>query len=103
MVMIRAQGRSVIEPAPFGRDGVNTDKAEEMTDPTPEELLDALRERVKREPGNLGLRFELGERLMVSGNYGEAVPHLQIATRNPRLRQATLNLLKERFGLEDLP
>ena len=76
-----------------------------MVDPSPEESLDELRIRAEEDPCNESLRLELGKQLYSLGHYTEAIPHLQIATRNPHLRPAVMDLLSQTFeerGLKDM-
>jgi len=63
------------------------------------------RERVERNPTDPQLRYELGLALYNSGNYSDAIPHLQQATRNPHIRTRVLLLLGKTFrakGMYDL-
>jgi tetratricopeptide (TPR) repeat protein len=56
-------------------------------------LVDEARKRVERNPTDLQLRFELGEHLVNSGNFREALPELQRARQNPNARLKAMNLL----------
>src|SRR5436190_2837586 len=56
-------------------------------------LTDDARERVARNPTDLQLRFELGEKLFDAGCFREAVPELQRARQNPHARLKAMNLL----------
>ena len=58
-----------------------------------EMLMEQIRRRVERNPTDLQLRFELGEQLVVAGNFREAVPELQRARQNPNARLRAMNLL----------
>jgi tetratricopeptide (TPR) repeat protein len=61
--------------------------------------------RVERNPTDLQLRYELGERLMQAGQYTEAIPELQRGKNNPNVRLRALNLLGQCFtekGMLDL-
>ena len=55
-------------------------------------IVDA-QERVARNPTDLQLRFELGEKLFDAGCFREAVPELQRARQNPHARLKAMNLL----------
>ena len=56
-------------------------------------LLDEAHKRVERNPTDLQFRFELGEQLMLSGQFTEAIPELQRARQNPNVRLRAMNLL----------
>jgi tetratricopeptide (TPR) repeat protein len=49
--------------------------------------------RCERNPADLQLRFELGERLVEAGRPREALPELQRARQNPNARLKSMNLL----------
>ena len=51
------------------------------------------RKRSERNPTDLQLRFELGERLVEAGRAREALPELQRARQNPNARLKSMNLL----------
>ena len=51
------------------------------------------RKRSERNPTDLQLRFELGERLIDAGRPREALPELQRARQNPNARLKSMNLL----------
>ncbi len=53
--------------------------------------------RVDRNPTDLQLRYELGERLMMAGQFTEAIPELQRAKQNPNVRLKAMNLLGQCF------
>ncbi|MDP9097821.1 MAG: tetratricopeptide repeat protein [Verrucomicrobiota bacterium] len=55
--------------------------------------IDDARERSDRNPTDLQLRFELGERLLEAGRPREALPELQRARQNPNARLKSMNLL----------
>jgi len=50
-------------------------------------------ERVKRNPTDLQLRFDLGENFFKAGRFREAVPELQRARQNPHVRLKAMNVL----------
>ncbi|HSV64095.1 MAG TPA: tetratricopeptide repeat protein [Chthoniobacterales bacterium] len=56
-------------------------------------LIDDARKRSERNPTDLQLRFELGERLVEAGRPREALPELQRARQNPNARLKSMNLL----------
>lgn len=55
--------------------------------------IDDARQRSDRNPTDLQLRFELGERLFEAGRPREALPELQRARQNPNARLKSMNLL----------
>lgn len=59
--------------------------------------LDDARKRVERNPTDLNFRFELGEILVNTGNYKDAIPELQKARQNPSVRLRAMNLLGKCF------
>ena len=61
--------------------------------------------RVERNPTDPQLRYELGLALYNAGNFSDAIPHLQQATRNPHIRTRVLLLLGKTFrakGMHDI-
>jgi tetratricopeptide (TPR) repeat protein len=63
------------------------------------------RKRVDRNPTDLQLRFELGELLLESGNFGDAITELQKAQQNPNVRLKAMSLLGRCFvqkGMYDM-
>lgn len=58
-----------------------------------ERLIEDARARSERNPTDLQLRFELGERLLEAGRPREALPELQRARQNPNARLKSMNLL----------
>lgn len=58
-----------------------------------ETLIGETRERAERNPTDLQLRFELGERLTEAGRFREALPELQRARQNPNARLKAMTLL----------
>ena len=61
-------------------------------------LVADARERVKRNPTDLQLRFELGENFFNAGRFREAVPELQRARQNPHARLKAMNVLGCCYG-----
>ena len=63
------------------------------------------RKRVDQNPTDPQLRYDLGQALYHAGEYSEAIPHLQQATRNPHIRTRVLLLLGRTFdakGMSDM-
>ncbi|HVF69998.1 MAG TPA: hypothetical protein VM940_00135 [Chthoniobacterales bacterium] len=58
-----------------------------------EQLIEDARGRSERNPTDLQLRFELGERLLEAGRPRDALPELQRARQNPNARLKSMNLL----------
>jgi tetratricopeptide (TPR) repeat protein len=58
-----------------------------------ESSIDEARKRSERNPTDLQLRFQLGERLVEAGRAREALPELQRARQNPNARLKSMNLL----------
>jgi tetratricopeptide (TPR) repeat protein len=61
-------------------------------------LIADAQERVKRNPTDLQLRFELGDSLFNAGRFREAVPELQRARQNPHARLKAMNVLGCCYG-----
>ena len=55
--------------------------------------IDAARKQSERNPTDLELRFQLGERFLEAGRPREALPELQRARQNPNVRLKAMNLL----------
>jgi tetratricopeptide (TPR) repeat protein len=69
------------------------------------EQVEERRKRVEQNPTDPQLRFDLGQALYHAGEYSDAIPHLQQATRNPHIRTKVLLLLGRTFdakGMHDL-
>lgn len=60
------------------------------------------RKRVERNPTDLQLRFELGERLLESGQFNDAIPELQKARQNPNTRLKAMSHLGRCFVLKGM-
>lgn len=58
--------------------------------------------RVEQNPTDPQLRFDLGSALYNAGEYSEAIPHLQQATRNPHIRTRVLLTLARAFDGKDM-
>jgi len=68
-------------------------------------LIDESKRRVERNPTDLALRFELGERLLDAGQFNDAIPELQRARQNPNVRLKAISLLGRCFvqkGMNDM-
>jgi tetratricopeptide (TPR) repeat protein len=65
-------------------------------------MIDEAKRRVERNPTDLQLRFELGERLLAAGNFNDAVPELQKARQNPNTRLRAMSLLGRCFVLKGM-
>lgn len=69
------------------------------------ERLVECQQRVEKNPTDPKMRYDLGEAFYDNGDYSEAIPHLQQATRNPHIRTKVLLLLGRTFdakGMSDL-
>jgi tetratricopeptide (TPR) repeat protein len=67
--------------------------------------LDEARQRVERYPGDLAIRFELGELLFKAGKFSEAGVEFQKAQANPHKRLQAMSLLGQCFaarGMNDM-
>jgi tetratricopeptide (TPR) repeat protein len=58
-----------------------------------ESVIGEARKRVDRNPTDLQLRFELGERMVEAGQFNEAIPELQRARQNPNVRLRAMSML----------
>lgn len=68
-------------------------------------LLEEAKKRVERNPTDLQLRFELGDILVQSGNYKDAIAELQKARQHANVRLKAMNLLGKCYterGMLDL-
>jgi tetratricopeptide (TPR) repeat protein len=65
-------------------------------------LISEAKKRVDRNPTDLGLRFELGERLLAAGNYNDAIPELQKARQSPNVRLKAMAFLGRCFVLKGM-
>ncbi|MFL6513519.1 MAG: tetratricopeptide repeat protein [Chthoniobacterales bacterium] len=68
-------------------------------------VIGEARKRVERNPTDLQLRFELGEQLIIAGQFREALPELQRARQHPNARLRAMNLLGrcyQELGMLDL-
>ena len=83
------------------RDETYAEKAEQLRAAKvgrAEILIADAQERVKRNPTDLQLRFELGENLFNARRFREAVPELQRARQNPHARLKAMNVLGCCYG-----
>jgi tetratricopeptide (TPR) repeat protein len=95
-----AKGGDQHEEAAQYRDQLDTLKRERA-----ERLIAESKKRVERNPTDLQLRFELGERLLEAGNFGDAITELQKAQQNPNVRLRAMSLLGRCFvqkGMYDM-
>jgi len=58
--------------------------------------------RVEHNPTDPQLRYDLGSALYNAGEYSEAIPHLQQATRNPHIRTRVLLTLARAFDAKSM-
>jgi tetratricopeptide (TPR) repeat protein len=83
------------------RDEVYAEKSEQLRAAKvsrAEILIADAQERVKRNPTDLQLRFELGENFFNAGRFRAAVPELQRARQNPHARLKAMNVLGCCYG-----
>ena len=83
------------------RDETYAEKAEQLRAAKvsrAEILIADAQERVKRNPTDLQLRFELGENLFNARRFRESVPELQRARQNPHARLKAMNVLGCCYG-----
>ncbi len=69
------------------------------------ERLEECKVRVEQNPTDPKMRYDLGHAYYDAGDFSEAIPHLQQATRNPHIRTKVLLLLGRTFdakGMTDL-
>jgi len=84
-----------------GRDEAYAEKCEQLRTAKvrrAEILIADAQERVKRNPTDLQLRFELGDNLFNAGRFRDAVPELQRARQNPHARLKAMNVLGCCYG-----
>jgi len=65
-------------------------------------MIEEARERVRKNPTDRKLRFELGEHLYHVEDYSEAIPELQQAKSNPHLRIRAMLLLGRCFSQKSM-
>ena len=105
-VKIKCLEREIAEHEEFlstysARDEVYTEKSGQLRAAKvsrAEILIADAQERVKRDPTDLQLRFELGENFFNAGRFREAVPELQRARQNPHARLKAMNVLGCCYG-----
>jgi len=66
------------------------------------ERLVETKARVENNPTDPKLRYDLGQALYDAGEYSDAIPHLQQATRNPHIRTKVLILLGRTFDAKNM-
>ncbi len=99
-----AEGGDQHEDAPQYRQELEDLKSsrEEQDLKRKESVIDEARRRVERNPTDLHLRFELGEKLLAAGNFNDAIPELQRARQNPNARLKAMSLLGRCFVLKGM-
>jgi len=91
---IAAQEKLLASDVPDGPDYAAHSEALALAKKQRAELsIDDAHKRSERNPTDLQLRFELGERLFEAGRPREALPELQRARQNPNARLKSMNLL----------
>ena len=92
------------EEAETYRQGVADSKQqlEDLKKQRSEMQIAEAKKRVERNPTDLQLRFELGERLLEAGNFNEAIPELQKARQNPNSRLKAMSHLGRCFVLKGM-
>lgn len=100
-----AEGGSEHESAQEYIDAVASSRAslETIRTERSEMLINESKKRVERNPTDLQLRFELGERLLEAGNFTDAIPELQRARQNPNSRLKAMSHLGRCFILKNMP
>lgn len=69
------------------------------------QFIGELQDRISRNPSDLESRFELGAKLLQSGEYRDAIRNLQKARKRPNLRIQSMNLIAQCYshmGMRDL-
>jgi tetratricopeptide (TPR) repeat protein len=61
------------------------------------EMVEEAKKRVEANPTDPTLRYQLGQAYYNSGDYSNAIPHLQQAKRNPHIQSKVLLLLGRTF------
>ncbi|MBS3735349.1 MAG: tetratricopeptide repeat protein [Phycisphaerae bacterium] len=87
------------------RQAVEAGDTETATQRAREQLrfeLDEYAERVKNYPTDLALKYELGRRQYLAGQYDDAIATLQQAQRDPRRHLSALNYLGQAFAKQGL-
>jgi len=97
-------GGSEHEDADTYRQAVEDSKNElgKLQQQKAELLISEAKKRVDRNPTDLQLRFELGERLLSAGQFNEAIPELQRARQNPNSRLRAISMLGRCFLLKGM-
>ncbi|HEV7869575.1 MAG TPA: tetratricopeptide repeat protein [Chthoniobacteraceae bacterium] len=72
-------------------------RLEELTQERAALQISDAKKRVDRNPTDLQLRFEYGEKLLEAGQFNEAIPELQKARQNPNTRLRAMSLLGRCF------
>ena len=77
-------------------------RLEELRSTRIAEQVDERKKRIEQNPTDPQMRFDLGLALYHAGEFSEAIPHLQQATRNPHIRTRVLLLLGKTFDAKDM-
>lgn len=67
-----------------------------------ESIVSDCKARVDANPTDANLRLELGTALYEKGEFSDAIPHLQQATRNPHIKTTSLLLLAQTFKAKNM-
>lgn len=67
-----------------------------------ESIVGDCKARVEANPTDPNLRLELGSALFDKGEFSDAIPHLQQATRNPHIKIKSLLLLAQTFKAKNM-
>lgn len=83
------------------RDAGKADAAREQARKQLDFELHEYAERAKNYPTDLGIKYELGRRQLLAGQYDDAIGSLQEAQRDPKRRVRALNLLGQAFARKE--
>jgi tetratricopeptide (TPR) repeat protein len=76
----------------------HAEKAAQLKTERDNYLLNEIKQRAERYPGDLSIRFELAELLFKLGKFSEAAPEFQKATSNPHKRLVAMSYLGQCFA-----
>ncbi len=79
------------------RDAGEKDGAKKLAKQQLEFEIEEYAERAKNYPTDLGIKYELGRRLLLAGRYDDAIGSLQQAQRDPRRHVSVMNYLGQAF------
>ena len=77
-------------------------RLEELRSTRIAEQVEERKKQVEQNPTDPQMRFDLGLALYHAGEFSEAIPHLQQATRNPHIRTRVLLLLGKTFDAKNM-